>query len=417
MPIQILMPALSPTMTEGAIIRWAKREGDTVGAGDVLAEIETDKATMEMEAVDEGILGRILVEAGTVAVHTPIALLLLEGESPSVLESVVPVVPGAGSAVAAPMPEAVVGKAPGPGKTPPEEKTPEGRVFATPLARRLARDMHLDLAGIRGSGPYGRIVKADVEGASPAPQPVIQSVVAPPVSLPEEPPHERVPHSTIRTIIARRTLQSSREIPHFTLTVDFAMDALLALREQLNAPDKTRPDDMRLSINDFLIKACALALRKVPEVNVRFTDEAMHRYTLINLAVVIDAPAGLVVPVVREADRKGLAEISGEMKALAHKAQGGKVRPEECRGGTFTLSNLGMAGVRQFSAIINPPQACILAVGVVEPRPVVRDGALAIATMMTGTLSVDHRAVDGAAGARYLAALKQVIERPLTMLL
>lgn len=427
MPIQILMPALSPTMTEGKIVRWAKQEGDAVGAGDVLAEIETDKATMEVESVDEGRMGRILVGAGTagVAVNTPIALLVLEGESPSVLDSV----PAPDSVVAAKMPEAVVANALGPDLAP--EKDTGGRVFATPLARRLAREMHLDLAAICGSGPRGRIVKADVEHAaarppSPEPEPVPalqrtpQSVGVHPVSSLDavvEPPYERVPHTTIRTIVARRTLQSSREIPHFTLTVDFAMDALLALRKQLNALNEARPDEVRLSINDLLIKACALALRTVPEINVRFTEEAMHRYTQINLAVLINTPGGLVVPVVREADRVGLADISGTMKALARKAHAGKLQPEDCQGGTFTLSNLGMLGVRQFSAIINPPQACILAVGVVEPRPVVREGALAIATMMTGTLSVDHRAVDGAAGARYLTALKQRIEHPLTMLL
>ncbi|KAF0119012.1 MAG: pyruvate dehydrogenase E2 component (dihydrolipoamide acetyltransferase) [Rhodospirillaceae bacterium] len=378
----------------------------------MLAEIETDKATMEVESVDEGRMGRILVGAGTagVAVNTPIALLVLEGESPSVLDSV----PAPDSVVAAKMPEAVVANALGPDLAP--EKDTGGRVFATPLARRLAREMHLDLAAICGSGPRGRIVKADVEHAERTPQ----SVGVHPVSSLDavvEPPYERVPHTTIRTIVARRTLQSSREIPHFTLTVDFAMDALLALRKQLNALNEARPDEVRLSINDLLIKACALALRTVPEINVRFTEEAMHRYTQINLAVLINTPGGLVVPVVREADRVGLADISGTMKALARKAHAGKLQPEDCQGGTFTLSNLGMLGVRQFSAIINPPQACILAVGVVEPRPVVREGALAIATMMTGTLSVDHRAVDGAAGARYLTALKQRIEHPLTMLL
>ncbi|KAF0144249.1 MAG: pyruvate dehydrogenase E2 component (dihydrolipoamide acetyltransferase), partial [Rhodospirillaceae bacterium] len=378
-----------------------------------------DKAIKEMEAVEEGVLGRVLVPEGTVAVYTPIALLLQEGEEGSVLDAVevpeamekIPASPARFIAAAGPVVPSV--------STPGQDDGQ--RIFASPLARRLAREHCIDLASLHGSGPHGRIIKADIERAMTA-TPVPKPVPAVHDGLPEL-PCERVPHTTIRKITARRTLESVRTIPHFTLAVDFEMDALLALRADLNtrlAAEAGKGADVpeeRLSLNDLFIKACALALRKVPEINVSFAEEAMHCYSQVNITMLIEMASGLVAPVIRGADRKGLAEIAREMKTLMHKARAGRLRPEDCWGGTFTLSNLGMFGIRHFSAIVNPPQACILAVGAAEPRPVVRQGALAIATMMTGTLSVDHRAVDGATGARYLAVLKKLIEQPLIMLL
>ena len=417
MPIEILMPALSPTMSEGRLARWLKKEGDPVKSGDVLAEIETDKATMEFEAVDEGTLGKILVEGGTagVKVNQPIALLLAEGEDSSALA--VPKAPPAAAAPAAVVAPAPVAAAPAGGD----------RVFASPLARRLAREAGLDLHGVTGHGPHGRIVKADVEAAlkagtaAPAPA-AIPVPAAPPAAVPAptaaapspfEPAYEEIPNSSMRKVIARRLTEAKQTVPHFYLTIDCEIDALLKVRADLNA----RSEAYKLSVNDFVVRAVALALKKVPAANAAWGEEAIRRYTAIYISVAVATPGGLITPVIRGAGGKGLAEISNEMKGLAAKARDGKLKPEEYQGGGFTISNLGMYGVREFAAIINPPQGCILAVGAGEQRPVVKGGALAVATVMTCTLSVDHRVVDGAVGAEFLAAFKALIQDPLSMLL
>ncbi len=433
MPIQILMPALSPTMTEGKLATWLKSEGDAVAAGDVLCEIETDKATMEVEAIDEGTLGKILVAEGSegVAVNTPIAVILEVGEDAAAVEGM--------TAAAAPtpqtpetpqMPEAPPEPAAAP-VTPPAPAMPAPaageRVFASPLARRMAEKAGLDLASIAGSGPHNRIVKHDVEAvlaggvARPAAAPPRSAApTASPVSAPGGAPgaaYTEVPNTTMRKVIAERLSASKREIPHFYLTIDCEVDALLALRKDLNAKSPEGDGAYKISVNDFVVRAVALALRQVPEANATWTDAAILRYTAIDISIAVATAGGLITPIIRGADNKGLAAISGEMKDLAERARDAKLMPEEYQGGGFTISNLGMFGIKEFAAVINPPQSCILAVGKGEQRPVVKDGALAIATMMTCTLSVDHRSVDGAVGAEFLAAFKPLIEEPLTMLL
>ena len=411
MPTQILMPALSPTMTEGTLARWIKSEGDSVEPGDIIAEVETDKATMEIEAVDEGVLGRILVAEGAegVAINTPIAVLVGEGEDAAAAAP-----PPAGNG--APPPPSSAAAAPAP-PSPPPPAAPEGRIFASPLAKRMAAQAGIDLAALSGSGPRGRVVKRDIEAALDAraaapPQP---EPAAPPAAPAPAPPAGAVeiPNSGMRKTIAKRLAESKRTIPHFYLTVDCEIDALLKTRADLNA----RSDAYRLSVNDFVVRAAALALRRVPEANAAWTDAATLRHTTVDVAVAVAVEGGLVTPVVRGADNKGLAEISAEMADFAARARAGKLLPEEYQGGGFSISNLGMYGVREFAAVINPPQAGILAVGAGEQRPAVRDGALAVATVMTCTLSGDHRVIDGAIGARFLAAFKGLVEDPLTMLL
>jgi pyruvate dehydrogenase E2 component (dihydrolipoamide acetyltransferase) len=442
MPIEILMPALSPTMTEGTLAKWHKKEGDAVASGDVIAEIETDKATMEVEAADEGVLGKILVPAGTqgVKVNAPIAFLLGEGEDASALGAAPPAkaAPAPKPAAPPPAPEPAAPPPPAPTVSPPKPApatTPapaprmDGeRRFASPLARRLARESNVDLARVAGSGPHGRIVKRDIEAAIagggamlvPSPAAPTPAVAAAPAAAPPidtSMPFTAVPNSTMRKVIARRLSESKRDIPHFYLAVDCEIDGLLALRKDLNEKSPEGAGAYKLSVNDFVIRAAALALRKVPAANATWTDEATRLYDNVDISVAVATPNGLITPIIRRADAKGLAVISNEMKALAQKARDGKLRPEEFQGGGFSISNLGMYGIREFSAIINPPQACILAVGAAEQRPVVKKGALAIATVMTCTLSVDHRAVDGAVGAEFLGAFKKLIEEPLTMLL
>ena len=440
MPVKILMPALSPTMTEGTLAKWLVGEGDAIHSGDIIAEIETDKATMEVEAVEEGKLGKILVAEGTegVAVNNVIALLLEESEDDSALE-VVDVSAAAPSgnggmppapspepepepATAAPAPEAV---------KPPLASPLARRIIASPLARRMASQAGLDLTGITGSGPNGRIVKADIEAAiesgetdakAPAAAPSVPAVAptapaAVPTTaecLPFEPEFELESLSTMRKTIARRLTESKQQVPHFYLTVDCQIDGLLELRKTLN--DKA-DGAYKLSVNDLVIKAAAIALRRVPKANASWTDEGVKLYNSADISVAVAIEGGLITPVVRQADNKGLETISSEMKELSERAREGKLGPEEYQGGTFSVSNLGMYGIKDFCAVINPPQACILAVGAGEQRPVVKDGALAVATVMSCTLSVDHRAVDGAIGAEYLGAFKRLIEDPLGMLL
>ncbi len=430
MPTQVLMPALSPTMTEGKLAKWIKAEGEAVRSGDVLCEIETDKATMEVEAIDDGTLAKIIVPAGSdgVPVNAPIAVLLLEGEDASALTSL----PAAGAAPAptaatpAAVAPATLPSSPPPSATPAAAAAPGSRIFASPLARRMAAEAGLDLATVKGSGPRGRIVKADVEAAMTAPKPApAAAAAAPPQAAAAPPPAQveagasvtAVPNSTMRKVIARRLSASKRDIPHYYLTIDCNIDAVLDLREQLNGRAPEGAGAYKLSVNDFVVRAVALALKAYPAANCAWTDEAILLFNTVDVCVAVATPAGLITPVVRDADHTGLAAISNEVRQLAGKARDGKLTPEEYQGGGFTISNLGMYGIREFSAIINPPQACLLAVGAAEKRPIVKDGALAVATMMTATLSADHRAVDGAVGAEFLKVLKTLIEDPLRMLL
>ena len=435
MPIEILMPALSPTMTEGNLAKWLKKEGDEVHSGDVLAEIETDKATMEFEAVDHGRVGKILVPEGAqgIKVNQPIALLLGEGEDASAIDkfSDSPSKPATASEQS-PTTEAI------PATPPPSSginRGGNGRVFASPLARRMAQLAGLDLNGINGSGPQGRIVKADVEAALSATRGAPTAMPTRPAAAPQTPPaapvpspalsKERVlalagnppyterPLTAMRRVIARRLTESKQTVPHFYLTVDCEIDELLKFRAELNA----KSDTYRISVNDFVIRAAALALRQVPAANASWSDEAILLWDSVDVAVAVALDDGLITPIVKNADRKGLATIANETKDLAVRARGGKLKLEEFQGGTFSISNLGMFGVRDFAAVINPPHGGILAVGAGEQRPVVKDGAIAIATVMSCTLSCDHRAVDGAVGAQFLAAFKKLIEDPLTMLL
>ena len=438
MPIEILMPALSPTMTEGNLARWLKKEGDEVRSGDVLAEIETDKATMEVEAVDDGKIGKILVPEGAqgIKVNAPIALLLGEDEDASTLEKFAEAVP-LPTPVAPPFQESVQ-----PAPAVPARERGNRRIFASPLARRMAQQAGLDLSAVRGSGPQGRIVKSDIEAAlspgsgAPAPTPP-QSTTAPqplpvqtptaPVATPSapllskervaalagNPPYTERPLNAMRRVIARRLTESKQTVPHFYLTIDCEIDVLLKIRSELNA----KSDAYRISVNDFVVRAAALALRQVPAANASWSDDAILLWDTADIAVAVALDDGLITPIVKAADRKGLAVIANETKDLVARARDGKLKLEEFQGGTFSISNLGMYGVREFAAVINPPHGGILAVGAGEQRPVVKNGTLAVATVMSCTLSCDHRAVDGAVGAQFLAAFRKLVEDPLTMLL
>ncbi len=418
MSIEILMPALSPTMTEGKLAKWLKKEGDAVAAGDLLAEIETDKATMEFEAVEEGVLGKITVPEGAegVAVNTPIAYLLEEGEDAASIQVTAP-----------PEAEAALETTQSPTNTGSAPPTDGSRIFASPLAKRLAKEAGLELSLVTGSGPHGRIVKKDIEaaiGAGPQARPSATSAQPPKVSnaqvpaeLPGQGAFTEIPHSSVRKIIAERLTTSARDIPHFFLTVDCEVDQLLSLRKDLNGRSPEGEGAYKLSVNDFIIRAVALAMRKVPDINASWTDYAMRIYSEIDVSIAVATADGLITPIIRKADQKGLAEVSIEMKELALRARDNKLMPEEFQGGGFTISNLGMYSIKDFCAIINPPQSCILAVGAGEQRPIVKDGALAVATVMSCTLSVDHRAIDGALGSEFLQAFKAMIEDPLTMLL
>ncbi len=421
MPITITMPALSPTMTEGILAKWLVKEGDTVASGDVMAEIETDKATMEVEAIDEGTIARILVPEGAenVAVNQPIAILLEEGEDPAALDGFMPT-DGAAQAAPAPSPPAAppnaapVAATTAPSPAPSAAPLPDGRIFVSPLAKRMAKQAGLDLASIEGSGPHGRIVKSDIEAALARPaKAAAEAPAAPAPAPPVTADYDEVPLNAMRKTIARRLGESKRTVPHFYLSIDCELDRMLALRKDLNG----RSDAYRISVNDFVIRAAALTLRKHREVNSQWTDTAILRHNRVDVSVAVALDGGLITPVVRDADRKGLAEIAGEMKDLAARARAGKLGPEEYQGGTFSISNLGMFGIDEFVAVINPPQAAIRALGAGAARPVVKDGALAIATVMTATMSCDHRVFGGAEGAAFLATFKQMIEDPIIMLL
>ena len=427
MPTLIRMPALSPTMTEGTLARWLKKEGDGVEPGDVIAEIETDKATMEVEAVDEGTLGKILVADGTegVAVNSVIAVLMGEGEDSQALEEVTadldqPSAPRPAAITESSSPEptpvaempsgAASAPAPAPAPVPvtaaPQHPaTKPARVAASPLARRMAAQSGLDLGSIRGSGPHGRIVKADIDQ-------VLQAGTVPAASEAEQPP-ERIELSNVRKVIAARLLEAKQTIPHFYLEADADAGALLDLRRRINA-DLER--ERRVTVNDLVVKATAMALRRVPQVNSAWGGDHIVRHRQVHVAVAVAVDDGLFTPVVRNTDRKGILEIAGEIRALVDKTRSGKLMPEEYQGGTFSVSNLGMYGIEAFAAVINPPQGGILAVGAATERPVVRDGAVKSAPVMTLTLSGDHRVIDGAVGARWLAELRAFIEDPALML-
>ncbi len=446
MPIDILMPALSPTMTEGKLAKWLVKEGDEVKAGDVMAEIETDKATMEFEAVDEGRIGKILVAEGTegVAVNTPIATLLADGEDAGAAKPAAkPAEPAKAEAPKAEAKPAEAKPAEAPKPAPaaaPAPKAAGERIFASPLARRMAEQAGLDLGAVAGSGPHGRIVKSDIEAAiaggtakaapaqaaasAPAEAAKPAAAVAPAAPAPSGPgarqladllkmPYRVEPLSGMRKTIARRLTESKQTVPHFYLTVDLEVDALLEMRARLNA----KSDGWKLSVNDFIIRAAALALMKVPAANGSYDDSGLIYYQHADISVAVATPNGLITPIIKGAEGRGLVDISTAMKDLATRARDGKLKPEEFQGGTFSISNLGMFGIKQFEAVINPPQGCILAVGASEQRPVVKNNALAIATVMTCTLSVDHRVVDGAVGAEWMKAFKGLIEDPLTMML
>ncbi|MBO6755811.1 MAG: pyruvate dehydrogenase complex dihydrolipoamide acetyltransferase [Roseibium sp.] len=447
MPINITMPALSPTMEEGNLAKWMVKEGDTVSAGDVIAEIETDKATMEVEAVDEGTVGKIVIPEGTegVKVNELIAVLLEDGEDASALESsgngtgaVAGNAPDKAPAVPDSAPVIEVG-AKAAGDPMPAPSTADGsRIFSSPLARRLAQQNGLDLAQLSGSGPHGRIIKRDIEAAiaagtgkaaaapaaapaaaAPAPAPAAGPSAEQVLKLFEDGSYELEPHDGMRKTIAKRLTESKQTIPHFYVSVDCELDALLALRAQLNgaAPtDKDGKPAYKLSVNDMTIKALALALRDVPDANVSWTDDAMVKHKHADVGVAVSIPGGLITPIVRQAEMKPLSVISNEMKDMGRRAKERKLKPEEYQGGTTAVSNMGMMGVKDFSAVVNPPHATILAVGAGEKRPVVKDDALAVAMVMTVTLSTDHRCVDGALGAELLAAFKGYIENPMSML-
>ena len=435
MPINILMPALSPTMTEGNLARWLKKEGDAVKPGDVIAEIETDKATMEVEAVEEGKIGKILVPDGAqgVKVNDVIAVLLEEGEDAGAIKAAAAPAP---KAAAAPAPKAEAAparaEAPKPAAAAPAPAAPApaaasgSRIFASPLAKRLAQQHGLDLSRVVGSGPHGRVVKSDIDkvAAGGTAKAAPAGAKAPPAapSVPGfqafgEPEFELHPHSMMRKTIARRLQESKQFVPHFYLTIDCEIDRLLKVREEVNAgAPKEGKGAFKLSVNDFVIKACAVALKQVPAANASWSDEGVKMYKSADISVAVAIPNGLITPIIRHAEDKRLSDISAEMKDLAGRAKGGKLKPEDYTGGSFSLSNLGMFGIKDFAAIVNPPQGCIMAVGAGEQRAVVKNGALAVATVMSCTLSVDHRVVDDAIGAEYLAAFRKLIENPLAML-
>jgi pyruvate dehydrogenase E2 component (dihydrolipoamide acetyltransferase) len=442
MPTELKMPALSPTMEEGTLAKWLVKEGDVVKSGDLLAEIETDKATMEFEAVDEGTVTKILVAEGTDGVKVGTAIALIAGEGESADAPAAGPAPAAAPAAGAPQPDKVETPPPAPpatggGETPaapaapaaapapatvaaPTAKQEGERIKASPLARRLAEAQGIDLASLTGSGPGGRIVRADLGraagGAKPAATAVPQSTAAPAAAAAAKPfetdiPHEAVKLSNMRKTIARRLTESKQQVPHIYLTVDIQLDALLKLRGELNASLAAR--NVKLSVNDMLIKALALALLEVPECNVSFAGDTLIKYSRADISVAVSIDGGLITPIVANAGAKAISAISTEMGDLAGRAKEGKLKPEEYQGGTASLSNMGMFGIKQFEAVINPPQGMIMAIGAGEKRPYVVGDALTVATIMSATGSFDHRAIDGADGARLMKAFKALVENPL----
>jgi pyruvate dehydrogenase E2 component (dihydrolipoamide acetyltransferase) len=438
MPTELKMPALSPTMEEGTLAKWLVKEGDEVKSGDILAEIETDKATMEFEAVDEGKIAKILVPEGTdgVKVGAPIAILAGEGEDVSAAAPKADTAPvdAPKAAAPAPKPDATPKSAPAqaPAETPPAPPQPaaapraEGdRVKASPLARRLAQAQNIDLNVLQGTGPGGRIVRADIDAAvgkapaaapagAPAAAPVLATHAVLPGVIEQAIPHEAIKLSNIRKTIARRLTESKQQIPHIYLTVDIQLDALLKLRGELNAGLESR--GVKLSVNDLLIKALAQALIEVPECNVSFAGDQLLKYSRADISVAVSIPAGLITPIIVGADTKSVSAISTEMKDHAGRAKEGKLQPQEYQGGTASLSNMGMYGIKQFEAVINPPQGMIMAIGAGEKRPYVINDSLQIASVMSATGSFDHRAIDGADGAKLMQAFKRLVENPLGML-
>jgi len=435
MPTEILMPALSPTMETGKLAKWLVKEGDTVTSGDIIAEIETDKATMEVEAVDEGKVGKILIAEGTedVAVNTTIAVLLEEGESADDIQaSASPAAPAAAATPAEAAPAAEV--APKPVAAP--ARAPDARIFASPLARRIAKQNNIDIALLSGSGPHGRIIKLDVETAlkdgvpASAPATAATAPAAAPAMasgpsddmvrrLFAEGSFEELPHDGMRKTIASRLTESHQTIPAYFISVDCTLDALLKSRAEFNAVAPKDKDDKpayKLSVNDFIIKAMALALRDVPMANASWTSTARLLHTHSDVGVAVAIPDGLITPIVREAEIKPLSMISAEVKDMARRARDRKLKPEEYQGGTTAVSNLGMFGVDNFTSIINPPHASILSVGAGVQKPVVKDGAVAIATIMNATFAFDHRVIDGALGGQLATAFRRYLENPMTML-
>ena len=425
MPIEIKMPALSPTMEEGTLAKWLVKVGDKVASGDIMAEIETDKATMEFEAVDEGTITAIAVAEGTegVKVGTVIATIAGEDEdasaAPAPKAAETPAPPAPKPAQPTPKP-AQAEPVEAPAVNPPKAQiTPSAaggdRIIASPLAKRIAAELGVDLAKVTGTGPGGRIVKADVEGAQAGAAPAAAAPTAAAATSTPMPdfgiPYEAEKLNNIRKVIARRLTEAKQTIPHIYLTVDIRLDALLKLRGELNKA--LEPDGIKLSVNDLLIKALAKALIRVPKCNVSFAGDELRKYSRADVSVAVAAPSGLITPIIVDAGVKGVAQISAEMKALADKAKAGKLQPHEYQGGTASLSNLGMFGIKQFEAVINPPQGMIMAVGAGEPRPYVVDGALSVASVMSATGSFDHRAIDGADGAQLMQAFKDLIEAPL----
>jgi pyruvate dehydrogenase E2 component (dihydrolipoamide acetyltransferase) len=449
MPINILMPALSPTMEKGNLAKWLKKEGDKVKSGDVIAEIETDKATMEVEAVDEGTIARIVVPEGTqdVPVNDVIAVLAGDGEdvkaagatagaakpaaAPAPAKAEAPAPQPAAPTAAAPAPAPKPAAAPAPASPAPQTNG-QGRIFSSPLARRLAKEAGIELGRINGSGPHGRVIARDVEEArsgkglkAPAAAPGAGPAIAPSMSdkqilaLFEPGSYEIVPHDGMRRTIAQRLTASIQNVPHFYLTIDCDIGKLLAAREEINAAapkDKEKKPLYKISVNDFVIKAMAVALQKIPNCNVSWTEGGMVKHKHSDVGVAVAMPGGLITPIIRKAETKTLSTISNEMKDFAARARARKLKPEEYQGGTTAVSNLGMYGINHFTAVINPPHATILAVGTSEERPVVRAGKIEIAHMMSVTLSCDHRAIDGALGAELIGAFRQLIENPVMMM-
>ena len=418
MPIEILMPALSPTMKEGNLAKWIKKEGDKIKAGEVIAEIETDKATMEVEAVDEGILGKIIVPGGTenVAVNSLIALILEEGEDKSKLDSYQVKSDSAPSKTESKKEEAVVEKSATITTSSNTNNASNNKIAASPLAKRIAKENNVNLSGIRGSGPHGRIIKDDVLSAKSSGSISVANGV---VSRNSE-EYSISKNSNVRKVIARRLLESKQTVPHFYLSVDLKIDKLLNFRSDLNsvvALDASGNPAYKVSVNDLIIKAVAMALKKVPEANSTWTDEAILIYNNVDVSVAVAIDGGLITPIVRNADQKTIPAISLEMKQLIAKAKAGKLQPEEFQGGGFSISNLGMFGIDSFQAIVNPPQSCILAVGAGVKKPVIEHDKIEIRDVMNVTLSSDHRSVDGAVGAEFLQALRRFIENPILMLI